>query len=129
MDATDQARTLYEAYQARDWDRAAGCLHPDAVVDLPATGERLVGAAGVLDFQRVYPEPWGELTVRRVVGGPADCAAEVQVIDPAGQRFGMAAFWRQADGLLRDGVEYWVTAGGEAPPAGRRSAFGDDDPA
>jgi ketosteroid isomerase-like protein len=126
MDATDQVTALYEAYQARDWDRAARYLHPDAVVDLPSTAERLLGAAGVVDFQRFYPEPWGELTVLRVIGGPAECAAEVEVVDPAGSRFGMAAFWRQDDGLLRRGVEYWVTVGGEVPPAGRVTAFPHD---
>ena len=123
MDATAQAEALYAAYQARDWARAAGCLHPDAVVAMPATGERLDGRDGVLDFQRSYPEPWGVLTVLRVLGGPQECAAEVEIVGPEGQVFRMAAFWRQRDGLLHDGVEYWVTVGSERPPPGRPTAF------
>jgi ketosteroid isomerase-like protein len=125
VDAVAQVRALYEAYQDRDWDRAAGCLHPDAVVEMPATGEWLDGRDGVIEFQRSYPEPWGVLTVRRALGGAHECAAEVEVADPAGQRFAMAAFWRQRDGLLQAGIEYWVTVGGEQPPAGRPTAFRD----
>jgi hypothetical protein len=127
VDANHQVEALYAAYQARDWPRAAGYLHPDAIVDLPATRERLVSRDGVIGFQRDYPEPWGEMTVRRVVGGPAESAAEVEVVAPDGQRFAMTAFWRQEDGLLRDGVEYWVTVGGDRPAPGRPTAFVDDE--
>jgi ketosteroid isomerase-like protein len=123
MDAADQVNALYQAYQARDWERAAGYLHPDAVLDMPATNERLTGRDGVLGFQRDYPEPWGELTVRRVIGGEDQAAAEIEIVDPAGQRFANAAFWRQRDGLLQAGVEYWVTVGADSPPPGRPTAF------
>jgi ketosteroid isomerase-like protein len=121
MDATDQVAALYTAYQDRDWARAATVLHPEAVVDLPATGEQLAGREAVIAFQVEYPEPWGRLTVRRVVGGPAETAAEVEVAAPDGQVFAMAAFWRQQDGLLRAGVEYWDTVGGDSVPAGRQA--------
>ena len=62
------ARALYTAYQARDWATAETFLHPDAVLDMPATGERLVGREQVMRFQREYPEPWGELVVLRALG-------------------------------------------------------------
>jgi ketosteroid isomerase-like protein len=127
VDPTNQVRALYEAYQERDWARAASCLHPDAVLAMPATRERLAGRDAVIGFQQNYPEPWGDLTVLRVVGGPAESAAEVQIIGPDGQRFAMACFWRQSDGLLADGVEYWVTVGAETPPPGRQTAFAEDD--
>lgn len=126
MDATEQVRALYEAYQDRDWDRASAYLHPDAVLDMPATAERLIGRDRLIDFQRSYPEPWGDLTVRRVLGTSGEAVAEVKIVDPAGQRFAMAGFWNQADGLLREGVEYWVTVGGEAPPPARPSAVAPD---
>ena len=122
MDATELVQQLYEAYQRRDWDAAAGVLHPFAAVDMPDTRERLTGREGVLDFQRDYPEPWGELSVLRVLGGPDEACAEIEVVGPD-DTFRMAAFWRTENGLLRDGIEYWVTVGGEQPPAGRAPTY------
>ena len=126
MDAAEQVRALYQAYQERDWERATGCLHPDAVIELPATAERLTGRDSVIEFQREYPEPWGDLSVRRVLGVGDQAAAEVAIVDPSGQQFGMAVFWRRRDGLLCDGVEYWVTVGGDTPAEGRLTAFVED---
>ena len=102
--------------------RPAELLHPDATVDMPGTRERLSGRAEVIDFQSNYPEPWGSLTVRRVLGGGDEACAEVEIIGPQ-QTFRLAAFWRSEDELLREGIEYWVTVGGEQPPPGRASTY------
>lgn len=112
-------RALYEAYQARDWEGARACLHEDAIVDMPATAERLDGRDSIVEFQRSYPEPWGVMTVHRVFGDETGAAAEVTVRAPGGQRFGAGASWRTRDGLLHYGVEYWATVGGESPPDSR----------
>ncbi len=120
VDAADLVRGLYELYQARDWDAAAELLHLQAVVEMPDTAERLVRREQVIAFQRDYPEPWGELSVLRVLGGGDSAAAEVEVVAPE-ETFRLAAFWRAEGGLLRDGVEYWVTVGGSAPPPWRAS--------
>jgi ketosteroid isomerase-like protein len=122
MDARELVRRLYERYQARDWEAAAELLHTDATVDMPDTRERLAGRDGVIRFQREYPEPWGDLSVLRVLGGADQACAEVEVVAP-GETFRMAAFWRAEDGLLRDGIEYWVTVGGEEPPPGRAPTY------
>jgi ketosteroid isomerase-like protein len=114
--AADMARALYTAYQARDWARAETFLHPDAVLDMPATGERLVGREQVMRFQREYPEPWGELVVLRALGDASSAAAEVEIRAPGGDVFHMAAFWGLRDGLLASGTEYWVDPGGSPPP-------------
>jgi ketosteroid isomerase-like protein len=121
MSAADAVRRLYEAYGARDWAAAAELIHEDAVVEMPATGERLTGRTGVVDFQRSYPEPWGDLSVFRVVGEGDTAAAEIEVV-AADATFRMAAFWRTHGGLLRDGVEYWITVGGDEPPPNREHA-------
>lgn len=119
--AVDMARALYTAYQARDWATAETFLHPDAVLDMPATGERLVGREQVMRFQREYPEPWGELVVLRALGDAAAAAAEVEIRAPDGGVFRMAAFWGLRDGLLASGTEYWVDPGGSPPPG--RTAY------
>ncbi len=114
----DLTRTLYERYQARDWSGAAELLHPQAQVRMPATEERLVGREQVLALQRAYPEPWGELRVLRVVCDVATAVAEVEITGVQGV-FRCVAFWTIHEGLLHDGVEYWVTVGGDEPPADR----------
>lgn len=116
MTAGELVRRLYEAYQDRDWERAQECLHPEAVVSMPATSERLTGRTEVLQFQSQYPEPWGDLAVRRVVDAGDTAAAEVEIIAPDGAVYRMAAFWQASDGLLREATEYWVDPGGEPPP-------------
>jgi ketosteroid isomerase-like protein len=115
-------RALYESYQDRAWDRAATCLHPDAVVVMPATAERLVGRQAVIDFQRSYPEPWGTLSVASVLTGADGAAAQIRVVDPGGRELALAAFWCRRDGLLHEGTEYWVEVGGEDPPSNRADA-------
>jgi ketosteroid isomerase-like protein len=123
MSAAELVRRLYEAYQARDWGTAAALLHPDAELEMPATSERLSGRSGVIDFQRAYPEPWGDLSVLGVVGEGDTAAAEIEVVAPDAT-FRVAAFWRSEDGLLREGAEYWLTVGGEEPPPTRKRATG-----
>jgi ketosteroid isomerase-like protein len=112
-------RRLYEAYQARDWDTATGCLHPEAVLDMPVTREKLTGRDDVMAFQRSYPEPWGTLTVLDVVDGGGRAVAEIRVDAPDGT-FWLMAFWQERDGLLHRGVEYWATE--EDPPSSRATA-------
>jgi ketosteroid isomerase-like protein len=119
MTDADTVRALYQAYQDRAWERVTPLLHPQAVVDLPATAERLEGREAVMDFQRAYPEPWGTMTVHRVLSDDDGAAAEISVVDPAGRRFCLAAFWRMADGLLHHGTEYWSEAGADTPPPSR----------
>jgi len=121
-DATVLLRELYESYQRRDWNAATELLHPDATLDMPATRERLTGRDAVIGFQRDYPEPWGDLAVLRVLGATDEACAEVEIVGPDGT-FRMAAFWRAEAGLLRDGIEYWVTVGGEQPPSGRAQTY------
>ena len=124
MDAPDLARSLYAAYQARDWALAQTYLHPEAVVSMPATVERLAGREEVIRFQREYPEPWGDLIVLRALGDAAAAAVEVEVRATAGV-FRMAAFWDVRDGLLASGTEYWVDPGGSPPPGRTAYAAGD----
>ena len=70
----------------------------------------------MIDFQRRLSRAVGRADRVRVLGGPPERAAEVEIVGSESQRFRMAAFWRQRDGLLQDGIEYWVTVGSESPP-------------
>jgi len=107
-DAGALVRSLYEAYQRRDWDACVALLHPEAVYDLPRTGDHIEGGAAVLDYQRAYPEPWGDLSVLRVVASGDEAAAEIAVLGGQEGDYRLAAFWSVRDGSLYRGVEYWV---------------------
>jgi hypothetical protein len=122
MDPVEAVRGLYQAYQDRDWARAGSFLHAQAVLDMPGTAERLEGREAIIGFQRDYPEPWGVLRVKRQWGDGQSAAAEVQVVDPAGSVFALAAFWVTHEGLLHQGVEYWVDVGAGSPPPSRDSS-------
>jgi hypothetical protein len=60
-------RSLYEPYQAWDWPAAAGLLHRDAQLVMPATTVLFAGRDAVIKFQRRYSEPWGDLRVLRAL--------------------------------------------------------------
>jgi ketosteroid isomerase-like protein len=107
-DAGGLVRSLYEAYGRRDWDACAQLLHPDAVYELPRTRERIEGGPAVLDYQREYPEPWGELSVVRVIADADEAAAEISVRGGREGDFRMAALWTVRDRRLWKGVEYWA---------------------
>jgi ketosteroid isomerase-like protein len=107
-DAGALVRSLYEAYQRRDWQACVPLLHPDAVYELPGSAGRVEGGAAVLDFQRAYPEPWGDLALLRVVAAGSEAAAEVAVTGGQEGSWRMAAFWTVRDDRLWRGVEYWV---------------------
>jgi ketosteroid isomerase-like protein len=101
-------RSLYEAYGRRDWDACTPLLHADAVYELPRTDERVEGGPAVLDYQRAYPEPWGELSILRVIAEGDEAAAEISVRGGREGDYRMAALWTVRDGRLWRGVEYWA---------------------
>lgn len=106
-------RALYDNYQARDWSAAAELLHPDVQLRMPATSEVLTGRDEVMALQEHYPEPWGDLSVLRIVADGGDtAAAEIEIVGLS-EVFRCAAFWEIRDGRLHHGVEYWVTVGGD----------------
>ncbi|WP_435886121.1 hypothetical protein [Streptomyces erythrochromogenes] len=43
MESSRVVEALWERIQARDWDGVAGLVAEDAVVEWPASGERIVG--------------------------------------------------------------------------------------
>jgi ketosteroid isomerase-like protein len=109
----DPVSTWWAAVVERDWDRAAAQLHPDVVVDWPATGERLRGRDAFVEVQRIFPEGWS-IEVRRVLREGDGVAVEARV--PHGDEvFFCAGFYEVRDGLVVRAVEHW--SGGSTLPA------------
>jgi ketosteroid isomerase-like protein len=115
--SAEAVRRLWERMEARDWDAVAMLLHPDVVVDWPATGERMRGRDSYLAVQRNYPEGW-RIEVLRVVDGGDEVASEVRV-EHEGKRFYAASFFELKDGVVVRAVEHWSDGEPAEPPAWR----------
>jgi ketosteroid isomerase-like protein len=114
---------LWTRIQARDWDGVGELIAPDAVVEWPVTGERIVGRDNFVAVQREYPEGW-TIQVVRVFGQGDQVVSEVDVPHADMGMFAAASFWTVRDGQIVRGREYWVTPGSETPPEWR-SRFAD----
>ena len=113
----DVVRRLFERMEARDWAGAGEVVAPGAVIEWPATGERFTGT-GFVAMNAAYPEGWS-ITVDDVVGTGDRVAALVTVAHPP-EVHRCAGFYTVWDGRISGGVELWVTASSEDPPAWRQ---------
>ncbi len=91
-------------------------LSPAVRIEFTETGERFDGP-NFLAMNRAYPEGW-TIDVVETVGSGDRVAAQVRV-DQGDTTFWCAGFYTVVDGVIRDGVEHWVTAGSETPPEWR----------
>jgi hypothetical protein len=115
---SDPVGAWWAAVASRDWERAGAQLHPDVVVDWPATGERLRGRDAFVDVQRAFPEGWS-LEVRRIVRQGGRVAVEARV--PHGEEvFYCAGFYDVEGGFVVRAVEHW-SDGAAAPAPGWRA--------
>lgn len=118
MTPQDVVQRFWNAIAAHDWAGMADLLHPDVVVEWPASGERIVGRDNVVAVNREYPEGWA-IDVLRVIGAGDDVVSEVEVPHEGIGVFRAASFWTVRDGLIESGREYWIGVGAEEPPAWR----------
>ncbi|GAB3122543.1 hypothetical protein GCM10027160_41570 [Streptomyces calidiresistens] len=111
---------LWRRMEARDWSGLGALIAPDAVIDWPATGERIVGRSAFVAVNREYPEGWS-IRVLDVLAEPGGerVVSEVEVPQEGVGVFRVASFWTVRGGLVVAGTEYWVTVGGDAAPAWR----------
>jgi ketosteroid isomerase-like protein len=109
---------MWELFQARAWDEAMDCFHPDLVVEFPVSRERFESAERFVAMNRAYPEGW-TIQVRRIVAEGDVVAAEVAV--PLGDEEHVSiAFSTVRDGRIVSIKEFWVLEGSEEQPAWRR---------
>lgn len=112
----DVVRALWHQFQARDWAAARALLHDDAVIDWPATGERLLGADVVIRANAQYPEGWRVHLLQLAALHDGRVMSAVRVEHPPGS-FLAQSVYRVRDGRIQSGEELWATC--EAPPAWR----------
>lgn len=110
-------RSLFDAMQARQWDRAAALLAPGLKVWWPVTDERFSGH-NFIEMQEAYPEGWS-ITVEEVLSVGDRVAARVAV-DQDGERFWCHGWYDVSAGRITSAVELWATQASETPPVWRR---------
>lgn len=112
-------RRMWELFQARDWDEAMDCFHPDLVVEYPVTSERFESAERFVAMNRDYPEGW-TIDVRRILAKGDEVVSEVAV--PLGDdKHVSIAFSTVRDGRIARMKDYWVLEGSEEQPAWRKN--------
>jgi limonene-1,2-epoxide hydrolase len=117
MEPAQVVAELWNRFQARDWDGASELVAEHAVVDWPASAERVVGRANFIAVNREYPEGWS-IRILRIVAEGEQVVSEVEVPHPDGI-FRAASFWTVTNGQIRRGTEYWTTLGADQRPEWR----------
>ena len=100
--------SFWAAMQANDWDRAAGHLTQDCLIDWPCSGERIVGRENFAAIQARYPTNTGRWSfdVHRVVREGEVVVSEVTVTD--GEQAARVVAFSILDGrLIVHQIEYW----------------------
>jgi hypothetical protein len=118
MEPSEVVRALWHRFQDRNWTGAAELLAENAVIDWPASRERLVGRDKIIAVNREYPEGWS-IKVLRVIAEDDQVAAEVEVPHTKLGLFRASGFYSVRDGQIIHGTEYWTTVRGDEPPADR----------
>jgi GNAT superfamily N-acetyltransferase len=111
-------RSLWSAFEARDWSSARRLLRDDLQAVWWTSGERFDGADAFIGVQARYPEGWTLhlIEAERLEDGRVMSLVRVDHL-PA--RFFATSFFRVDDGLIIGIDEYWATL--EPPPAWRAS--------
>ncbi len=118
MEPASVVAELWGRFQARDWQGAGELMAQDAVIEWPASGERMVGRANFIAVNREYPEGWS-IRVLRIVAEGGQVVSEVEVPHAELGVFRAASFWTVTDGQITSGTEYWTTVGADESPQWR----------
>ena len=118
MSQVDVVTDFWAAIAERDWARMATLLAPDAVVEWPATGERILGRENVVAVNAEYPEGWA-IQVLRIIEAGDLVISEIEVPHESMGVFRAVSLWTVEGDIITFGREYWIEVGGEEAPAWR----------
>lgn len=118
MSAGAVVRRVHDLMQSRDWAGARTCVHDDAVIEYPVSGERFSGRSW-MDMNEAYPEGW-TIEVVEIVEHGDRAAARVRVTLHEVEVSLCAGFYAVHGDRITAGVELWTTERGESPPEWRR---------
>ncbi len=118
MEPSEVVRALWHRIQDRNWSGAAELVAENAVIEWPASRERIAGRDNIIAVNREYPEGWS-IKVLRVIAEEDQVAAEVEVPHAELGLFRVAGFYKVMGGQILHGTEYWTTFGADEPPPDR----------
>jgi ketosteroid isomerase-like protein len=105
----DAVHSLWRAFDALDFEAAAGLLHPDFVCEWPQSRERIRGVRNYIEVNRNYPGNW-RITVDRLVAEGDLVASEVTIVltqDGVQREDRAVSFFQLRDGLIVHETDYW----------------------
>ncbi len=111
MTSRDVVAGFWEAMRANDWERAAGYLTPECVIDWPCSGERIVGRKDFAAIQARYPTNTARWSfdIHRLLADGDTVVSEVTVTD--GEQAARIVAFSDVDGeQIAHQVEYWPMA-------------------
>ena len=115
--AVNTVERLWRAIAQRDWAAMGAQLQPNIVVELPGTGERLVGPDAYVLSYRLRPGPV-TVKVRDIVSAERCVAVHAVLTTPAGDEHVMG-FYDMQETRISHAVELWSGPGATPPPAWR----------
>ncbi|CAD5372415.1 hypothetical protein RA210_U20398 [Rubrivivax sp. A210] len=109
-------RSLWAAFQRRDWKAARALLFDDLEAVWWSSGEHIAGADAFIALQAGYPEGWTIHLIELAHLQDGRVMSLVRV-DHGEATYFATSFFRVDDGCIAAVEEYWATV--EAPPAWR----------
>jgi SnoaL-like domain len=89
----------------RSWDAFASLLAADLIYEVPQTRERIVGAAGYLDFFQTWPGPWRADVMNTIAEG-ANVVTVINFVTDTDTMTGITFFELKAGKIVRI-TDYW----------------------
>lgn len=99
-------RSLWERFEARDWDGAGEVLARDLRAAWRASGESFTGRDAYLRVNRNYPGDWHAELDEIVVSGDRVVARLTVTLEGVAET--CIGFYRVANGEITDLDEWWV---------------------
>jgi ketosteroid isomerase-like protein len=115
---SEVVRALWNRILDRDWNGVGELVAEDAVIEWPASRERITGRDNFVAVNREYPEGWS-IHVLRIVADDDQVVSEVEVPHTELGIFRVASFWTVLGNRIVRGTEYWTTLGADEAPQWR----------
>ncbi|HMC07643.1 MAG TPA: nuclear transport factor 2 family protein [Solirubrobacterales bacterium] len=106
---------VWQAFDAREFERASEELHEDFVCEWPHSGERIRGRDAYIAVNRGHPDPWVSIEILRLLAEGEVVVSEVRLPVEGAEPHYALSFWEFRDGRAARLTEYWVQENSQEP--------------